>query len=79
MNNIAFDKDKDLGFQDNSVQNGNHIVVETLPSVVTVCLAPCNICTGEYIDITSSYRMRCCCRCHDNKFGKTVVNEGGIS
>jgi hypothetical protein len=53
--------------------------VDRLPSMVIVCLAPCDRCTGEYRDITSSYRMRCCCHCHDNSAGKTMVNEGGIS
>lgn len=57
MTNIVFDKDKHF-------QNKNAKLVQTLPSVVTVCLAPCDICTQEYIDITHSFRMRCCCRCH---------------
>jgi hypothetical protein len=42
-------------------------VVTTLPSVVTMCLAPCDMCTGEYIDITYSFRMRCCCTCHSTR------------
>jgi hypothetical protein len=41
--------------------------VTTLPSIVTICLAPCANCSGEYIDITNSFRLRCCCPCHTNK------------
>jgi hypothetical protein len=49
--------------------------VTTLPSVVTICLAPCDKCTGEYIDSTYSFRMRCCCRCHNNKLDRKEVSR----
>ena len=64
MANIVFGKDKD--FEDNNGQSISHNarVVKTLPAVVTVCLAPCNLCTGEYIDTTLSFRLSCLCPCH---------------
>lgn len=68
MANIVFDKDKHF-------QNKNAKPVQTLPSVVTVCLAPCDICTQEYIDVTHSFRMRCCCRCHDNEVDRKEVSQ----
>jgi hypothetical protein len=43
------------------------IKTTTLPSIVTICLAGCGICTGDYIDVTVSFRLRCC-PCH-NKYG----------
>jgi hypothetical protein len=71
MDNIAFDKDKD--FHNNDLLNRNYKAVKTLPSVVTRCLAPCNVCTGEYIDVTYSFRMRCCCHCHSNINGADKI------
>jgi hypothetical protein len=68
MTTIVSDKDKHF-------QNKNAKPVQTLPSVVTVCLAPCDICTQEYIDVTHSFRMRCCCRCHNNKVDREEVSH----
>ena len=64
MDNIVFDKDKD--FENNNGGSTSHKAraVKTLPAVVTVCLAPCHVCTGEYIDATLSFRLRCLCPCH---------------
>jgi hypothetical protein len=52
MTDIVFDKDED--FENNNVGNRGHKAkaVKTLPAVVTVCLASCNSCTGEYVDAT---------------------------
>lgn len=33
------------------------------------CLAPHNLCTGEYHDFTGAYRIRCACTCHTKKSG----------
>lgn len=40
--------------------------ITTLPTVVTMCLAPCTECCGEYIDSTSSFRIICHCTCNHN-------------
>jgi hypothetical protein len=61
MANIVFDKDKDFPSRD--IGNENHKAVETLPSVVTICLASCDLCTDEYIDTTHSFRLKCLCTC----------------
>src|SRR6266487_3730972 len=37
--------------------------ITTLPAVVTLCLASCSECCGEYIDSTSSFRICCLCPC----------------
>ena len=64
MDNIVFDKDKD--FHNNSILNRNHKAVKTLPSVVTICLVACDLCTDEYIDTNLFIQKRCCCPCHSN-------------
>ena len=48
------------------IQNLRPLAVTTLPSMVTICLAPCSLCTGDYVDVTHSFRLRCCCPCHNN-------------
>lgn len=40
---------------------------QQLPVFVTMCLAPHEECTGEYIDTTHSFRLRCFCECHLNR------------
>ena len=37
--------------------------ITTLPAAVTICLASCSECCGEYIDSTSSFRICCLCPC----------------
>ena len=60
MDNNVFDKDKD--FQ-TSGRDKDVKLIEPLPSVVTMCLASCDLCTGEYVDTTHSFRLRCLCKC----------------
>lgn len=56
-------KDKDFIPDDNNeTKKLNQII--TLPSVVTVCLAPHDKCLGFYVDTTKSFRLRCRCPCH---------------
>jgi hypothetical protein len=59
--NIIVDKDKD--FQNSDIRKKNAKPIQTLPSVVTVCLASCDLCTGEYVNTTHSFRLRCLCKC----------------
>jgi hypothetical protein len=65
MTDIVFGRNKDFE-NDNGGNNSSDKanVVKTLPAVVTICLAPCNLCSGEYVDITHSFRLRCLCPCH---------------
>ena len=50
-----------------SIEQGGQGQQLMLPVVVTVCLAPHEQCTGEYIDTTHSFRLQCYCECHLNK------------
>ena len=65
MANVDLVTDKD--FQNNNGKNGNHKSIQTLHSAVTICLGSCTSCTGEYIDITHSFKMNCLCNCHSTK------------
>ncbi|CAN5532543.1 hypothetical protein BH18THE2_BH18THE2_26250 [soil metagenome] len=58
-----------------SIEQGGQGLQRMLPVVVTMCLAPHEECTGEYIDTTHSFRLRCFCECHLNR--KTSDNLVG--
>jgi hypothetical protein len=49
------------------LKNVKQSKTETLPNMVTICLAPCSLCVGEYVDITNRFILRCCCPCHHNR------------
>ena len=59
-------RDRNKVFENDNGWNSSHKAkaVKTLLAVVTVCPAPCNLCIGEYVDATHSFRLRCLCPCH---------------
>jgi hypothetical protein len=57
------------------IHNPKPFEVETLPSVVTNCLAPCQICVGKYVDITHRFVLKCCCQCHNGNTDKNGEEE----
>ncbi len=52
--------------------------ITTLPVVVTICLASCSECCGEYIDSTSSFRICCLCPCgHKLSYSNKTRSQNG--
>jgi hypothetical protein len=58
--------DNNVLLKDKLDSNNNQNSVIILPSVVTTCLAPHDQCTGEFIDTTHSFRLKCLCQCGHN-------------
>jgi hypothetical protein len=56
-----------------SIEQGGQGQQLMLPVVVTVCLAPHEQCTGEYIDTTHSFQLQCYCECHPNRMTSDKV------
>jgi hypothetical protein len=64
---MVYDNTRNTGRPTNGTSNmpeHQGLVAALLPTVVTVCLSTHQECTQEYIDITSSFRIRCVCSCH---------------
>jgi hypothetical protein len=73
MNNSTSDQNKYFYKENQEIQKSS---LKTLPTMITICLAPCDLCTGEYVDSMHSFRLRCLCPCgHREKSYDAITNE----
>lgn len=83
MANIDSLEDKLSGGSANGQHDKGTITASALGSdeiihiqTVTVCLTPSHReCTGEYLDFTCTYLIKCSCRCHQLTNGKQRTRQ----